>query len=203
VNGSVTVRPSDNADFSLGPSVSWNRNPIQYVATRTALGRDHWVLGTVDQTTVAMTARVNFTVSPTLSFQFYAQPFITAGGYDAFKLVRDARAGRFDDRVTVLGGNRIRTAADGEGRRHWVDADGNGTEDFSFRDPGFNFRQLRSNAVLRWEYRPGSALFLVWSQGRTDFAEDQPFRMGSDVGNLWSAAGTNVLLVKVSYWFGM
>jgi hypothetical protein len=200
---SLTVRPSNNAEFSLGPSISWNRNPIQYVGRRTANGRDHWVLGTVDQTTVAMTARVNFTVSPTLSLQVYAQPFVTAGAYEAFKLVRDARADRFDDRVTVLSGSMIRTAPDGEGRRHWVDADGNGTEDFSFRDPGFNFRQLRSNAVLRWEYRPGSALFLVWSQGRTDFEEDRPFDLGSDIGALRSAAGTNVLLLKVSYWFGM
>lgn len=203
VNGSVTVRPADNAEFSLGPSVSWNRNPIQYVATRTALGRDHQVLGTVDQTTVAMTARVNFTVSPTLSLQFYAQPFLTAGVYEDFKLVRDARADHFDDRVTVLSGSRIRTVGDDGGRRHHVDANGDGVEDFSFKDPGFNFRQLRSNAVVRWEYRPGSALFLVWSQGRTDFEEDRPFGLGSDVNGLWSAAGTNVLLVKVSYWFGV
>jgi hypothetical protein len=199
----LTVRPSHNADFFMGPSLSVNRNPIQYVATRDAAGQAHWILGTVEQTTVAMTTRLNYTVSPTLSIQLYAQPFVSAGEYSRFRLVTDPRAGRFEEQTHLLTDGQISSAPVDGVVRHWVDVGGDGTPDFQFDDPGFNFRQLRSNLVLRWEYRPGSALFLVWSQGRTDFERDGRFHFGDDVGAMWRAEGTNVLLIKASYWFGL
>ncbi len=199
----VTVRPSHNADFFMGPSVNVNRNPVQYVTMREADGQSHWVLGTVDQTTVAMTTRLNYTFSPTLSLQLYAQPFLSAGEYSTFRLITAPRADRFEDRTHVLTADQIRsTTVDGV-VRHSVHLDGNGAPDFQFNDPGFNFRQLRSNVVLRWEYRPGSTLFLVWSQGRTDFDHGGRFRLGDDVGALLGSEGTNVLLIKASYWFGL
>jgi hypothetical protein len=199
----MTVRPAHNADFFVGPFYGINRNPIQYVTTRVAGGTSHAVLGTVDQTTVAMTMRLNYTFSPALSLQLYAQPFISTGDYSAFKLVTDPRAPRFDDRVHVLTDAELSSTTVDGGRRHAVDLTGDGTAEFHFDDPGFNFRQLRSNVVLRWEYRPGSALFLVWSQGRTDLDRDGRFRFGDDASALWSADGTNVLLIKASYWFGL
>jgi hypothetical protein len=199
----VTIRPSTNADLYLGPSVSWNRNVIQYVDEADLAGDSRWLLGTVEQTTVAMTARLNYTFSPTLSLQFYAQPFISAGDYTAFKVVTDPLASRFADRTRTLAGNEITSQVVDGDREYSVDLDADGTMDYTFEDPSFNFKQLRSNLVLRWEYRPGSALFLVWSQGRTDFTSDGRLRFGSDVSDLWRAEGTNVLMLKVSYWFGL
>ncbi len=203
VNPGVTVRPSNNADLYLGPSVSWNRNPIQYVDEATAAGESRWLLATVDQTTVAMTARLNYTFSPTLSLQLYAQPFISAGTYSSYKVATDPLADRFADRVRVLEGSEITASGTpGHDRQYAADLDGDGTADYTFGDPSFNFKQLRSNVVLRWEYRPGSTLFVVWSQGRTDFTRDGRFRFDRDVGDLWGAEGTNVLMVKLSYWLG-
>ena len=203
VRPGVTVRPSNNADLYLGPSFSWRRNPLQYVATREAGGEDRWLLGTVEQTTVAMTARLNYTFSPRLSLQLYAQPFISAGDYTGFKVVADADAASFTDRVRVLDGAALTSAGTEGDRSYTADMDGDGAGDFAFGDPSFNFKQLRSNVVLRWEYRPGSAVFLVWSQGRTDFARDGRFRFDDDVSRLWRADGTNVLMLKVSYWLGV
>jgi hypothetical protein len=152
---------------------------------------------------VALTARLNYTFSPTLSLQLYAQPFISAGDYSAFKVVTDPRAGAFADRVRTLGGGEITSAVVDGDREYTADLNGDGTADHAFGDPSFNFKQLRSNVVLRWEYRPGSAIFMVWSQGRTDFTRNGTFRFDRDVGDLWSAEGTNVLMVKVSYWLGL
>jgi hypothetical protein len=203
VSPGVTVRPSNNADLYLGPSLSWNRNPIQYVDEATAGGESRWLLATVEQTTVAMTARLNYTFTPTLSLQLYAQPFISAGTYSTYKVVTDPLAARFADRVRVLEGSEITaTGPVGEDRQYAADLDGDGTVDHTFDDPSFNFKQLRSNVVLRWEYRPGSTLFVVWSQGRTDFTRDGRFRFDRDVGDLWGAEGTNVLMIKLSYWLG-
>ena len=200
---SVSIRPSDNADVSLGPSLAWNRNVLQYVDGVAVTGETEYLLATVEQTTVALTARLNYTFSPTLSLQLYAQPFISAGDYSAFKVVTDPRAAAFADRVRTLGDGEITSdVVDGD-REYTADLNGDGTADHTFGDPSFNFKQLRSNVVLRWEYRPGSTVFLVWSQGRTDFTRDGTFRFDRDVGELWSADGTNVLMVKVSYWLGL
>ena len=199
----ISVRPSDNADLYLGPSVSWNRDALQYVDSEEVNGEDRWLLGTVDQATVAMTARLDYTFSPTLSLQVYAQPFISAGDYGDFKLVADPRAPDFADRVAPVAEDRISSTVVDDERSYALDVDGDGTTDWSFDDPSFNFKQLRSNVVLRWEYRPGSAFFLVWSQGRTDYANDGRFRFGDDVDALLGAPGTNVLMLKVSYWLGL
>jgi hypothetical protein len=203
LNTGLTVRPAHNVDLHVGPYWGVHRNPIQYVTTQAPDGASHVVLGTVDQTTVALTTRLNYTFSPSLSLQLYAQPFISTGDFSAFKIVTDPRAVRFDDRVRVLTADELSTTTVGSGLRHSVDLNGDGAADFHFDDPSFSFRQLRSNVVLRWEYRPGSALFLVWSQGRTDVDRDGRFRFGEDADALWSADGTNVLLIKASYWFGL
>jgi hypothetical protein len=199
----VEVRPSDNVEFLLGPSFSRSRSALQYVTTEEADGADRWVLGTVDRTTLSMTARLNYTFSPTLSLQLYAQPYISTGDYDDFKLVADPRAGAFQDRVHLLGPGEISAATVDDEREYAVDLDADGEAEFAFDDPSFNFKQLRSNVVLRWEYRPGSAVFLVWSQGRTDYARDGRFRFDRDVDALLGADGTNVLLIKMSYWLGL
>ena len=199
----ITVRPTTSADLYLGPSFSHNRDVLQYVETAELDGGTEWILGTVEQTTVAMTMRLNYTFSPALSLQLYAQPFISAGDYSTFKRVTDPRGDALADRTQLLGDDQVSSAMVDDERRYFLDFDGDGAADFDFADPSFNFKQLRSNAVLRWEYRPGSAIFVVWSQGRTDFQQDGRFRLGDNVGDLLAADGTNVLMVKASYWFGL
>ena len=71
---------------------------------------------------------------------------------------------------------------------------------YGFDNPDFNIRNFNSNAVLRWEYRPGSTLFVVWNQGRSDFAADGRFQLRNNASDLFRAPGTNVLLIKMSYW---
>jgi hypothetical protein len=203
ISPGVSIRPSDNADLYLGPSYSWNRNALQYVGDAVVNGSDEWLLGTVEQSTVAMTARLNYTFSPTLSLQLYAQPFISAGQYSDFKEVANPHAAAYADRVRLFTGDAISSRVVDGDLEHSVDFDGDGVMDHTFGDPSFNFKQLRSNVVLRWEYRPGSALFVVWSQGRTAVDDDGRFRFGDNVRDLVHAEGTNVLMLKVSYWLGL
>jgi hypothetical protein len=198
---SVTVRPSHSAEISLSPSYARAESSAQFIRRSAAGGSAVYLLGGLVQTTTSLTARVNYTVTPELSLQLYAQPFISAGSYTSFREAADPRARAFDARFRTYAPAQL--TYDAQARRYGVDRDGNGTVDFSFADPDFNFKQMRSTAVVRWEYRPGSTLFLVWSHGRT--AEDPfgDYRFGRDVSDLWSAAGTNTLLVKFSYWLGL
>jgi hypothetical protein len=135
----------------------------------------HYTFARLDRETLVMTTRFNFTFSPTLSLQVYAQPYTTGGSYTGWRELANPLATRFDDRFRPY--------------RPGVNPD------------GFNFKQLRSNSVLRWEYRPGSLLYVVWAQERTQDDRDLgTFDARRDYRNLLEAHPTNVFLVKGSYW---
>jgi hypothetical protein len=211
---SATVRPSHWMDVSLRPSVSWNRATWQYVGRRTdanAGGIDRYVVGHLDQATASLTARVDLSFTPELSLQLYASPFVSAGDYTGFREVADPRARRFDSRFRPLA-EELRECVDASGgvfygvrgaREGCAAGEGGAGFAYRFGNPDFNLREFRSNAVLRWEYRPGSTLFVVWSNGRSSFAPDGRMDAWEDTAELFRAPGTNVLLVKLSYWLGI
>jgi hypothetical protein len=208
----VTIRPSSRFDLQLGPDFTWNNSAWQYVGTRAdrnAANTSRFVFARLDQTTASLTARLNYIFTPNLTFQLYAQPFLSAGDYHGFMEVADSRADDFGDRFRTLEDGEIRECQTTDGGVFYVvrptaagcdDAAG-----FAYRlnSPDFNIRQLNTNAVLRWEYRPGSTLFVVWSQGRSDFAADGRFQLRSNTSDLFRAPGTNVLLIKASYWLNL
>jgi hypothetical protein len=202
---SLHWRLAPQADISLGPTLSWNRDAAQYVDQEDFAGRTHYYFGHLRQTTVALTTRANYTVSPSLSFQLYAEPFVSAGRYTGLEEAVRPHAAAFVQRFHRLGPSEIRYDAADEVYRVAVD----GTPDaVSFGQPDFNFKQLHSTAVLRWEYRPGSTIFVVWSQSRTGSDSAGSFRFRRDFGQLLGfdrASGVpadNVFLIKVSYWLG-
>ena len=88
-------------------------------------------------------------------------------------------------------------------RTQHVDFDADGTTDFSFSDRNFNVRSLRLNAVLRWEYRPGSTVFLVWQQGRSQRTDDGTFDFRRDVSDLFGSTADNRFIIKFNYWLGL
>ncbi len=191
-NAHVGWRPSGRTSLSVGPFVSWRADDRQWVE-RLDLTTPEYVIGRLDQTTVGITARVNYAFTPTLSLQVYAQPFVSAGSYAAFKRVDDPRAARYADRFGLLD-----YVADPDGG-YLADVDGDGTLN-RFDNPDFNSKQFQSNVVLRWEYRPGSAVYLVWTQARDHWVDDGSFQVGDDANRLFAQPPNNVLLLKVSYW---
>jgi hypothetical protein len=131
--------------------------------------------------------------------QLYAQPFVSAGDYSGFKRVDDPTGETPEERFGVYGPDEI-SLVDGE---YLVDENGDGDSDFAFDRPDFNFREFRSNLVARWEYRPGSTIFFVWSQSRDSSTPDPSFRLGNDLGDLFRADGRDVFLVKVNGWLNL
>jgi hypothetical protein len=195
----LVARPSPRMDVSLQPSLSLGWDTWQYVRTERAGGEPLYLFSRLDQTTASLVGRLNYTFSPALSLQLYAQPFVSGGTFEGFARAALPRARSFARRFQPLRMGRELRPQPGTGR-YGVDLDGDGTDELSFPDPDFSSRQFRSNAVLRWEYRPGSALFVAWSQGRSGVVPDGSFELGRDVGRLLDLEPTNVLLVKVSYW---
>jgi hypothetical protein len=201
VSPSLRFRASSRMELSLGPRLAHSLSGWQWVTQRTVDGEPVYVFGTLDQRTLSLTTRLNYTFTPDLSLQLYAQPFISAGAYARFMEVADPRGATHADRFHAYAADRVRLDADAG--RYTVDRSGDGSPDLAFGRPDFNVRQLRANAVLRWEYNSGSTLFLVWSHDRSGFDPRGDFRPARDSRELWRLPATNVLLLKVSYWLGL
>ncbi len=204
INPSVTVRPGPNFELTIGPSYSRSRNVSQFIQevadpTATATFGRRSVFATINETDLALDTRLNWTFSPKLSLQLYVQPLIVSGDYTDYKELRAPRTFDFD----VYGRDAGTITADGSGG-FVVDPDGGGpAASFNVGDQNFNFRSLRANLVFRWEYRPGSTLFLVWQQQRSGVAGLGNFDFGRDFGAIFDNPATNVLAVKATYWLGL
>jgi len=193
-------QPLANMNFELSPGLFFTRQGAQYLDTQDALGSTHYLMGDLDQTTISTALRANLTFLPTLSLQLYVEPFLSAGQYLAYREVADPRGDTFGDRFTTFADEQVARDDDGN---VFVDLDRDGSADLALDNPDFRFLSLRSNTVLRWEYRPGSALFLVWQHGRSDYDTSGRFNVSQGFRDLGSLPATNTLLVKLSYWFSL
>jgi len=196
----VVFRPSGRMEFTLGPSISWNRDTWQYLNTMTVLGNTEYLFGELAQTSISMSLRGNITFTPTLTLQVYAAPFYSAGAYYGVQRVLNPRGAQWRDRMRPLAANQLARSAGGD---LLIDLDANGTTDATLANPDFSYAAFRSNVVLRWEYRPGSTVFLVWQQNRSGSSSDGTYRFGDATRSIFDTHPTNVLLVKVNYWLSL
>ena len=176
VSPALDFRVSSRFTGSLGLNFSRNQDDRQWFTNVTdASNVTHYVFAHLEQRTTSLQARMNFTATPTLTLQIYAEPFVSKGRYSNVRELDNPRAASYDDRYKSY--------------------------DLGSDPGGFNVKQFRSNAVLRWEYRPGSALYLVWQQGRLDREKQRGTRtLFGDLDKLFSSHPDNTFLIKVSYW---
>jgi hypothetical protein len=176
VSPSLEFRVSSRFTSTLGLGFSRNRDDRQWYGNRLdAAGLTHYTFAHLEQRTTSIQARINFTATPNLTLQAYAEPFVSKGVYSDVRELADPRA------TSYLARFQPYTAGGEPG--------------------GFNFKQFRSNVVVRWEYRPGSALYLVWQQGREDSEPERGTRtLFGDFDRLFAAHPNNTFLIKLSYW---
>jgi hypothetical protein len=203
VGAEVQLRPSGAVRIGLLPGWSRGRSMAFYVtqrrdATATPTYGGRYLFARLEQTEVDFTVRVDVALSPSLSIQLWAQPFIASGDYSGFKEL--ARPASFEFlRYGVDNGSTI--TFDEESNRYTVDPDGDGEAPaIGFDNPDFLFRSLRSNLVLRWEYLRGSTMYVVWNHGRSGGSTDPSFQLGDELGNLWRDDAQHTFLVKINYW---
>jgi len=207
LNPNVSWHPSSAVVVRLGPGYSVGKSAAQFLdavpdATAATTFGARYAFGELSQHQVDLTARLSVTFTPTLSFQLYLQPFVFTADYGRFKELRAPRT--FD--FSVYGQDNGSTIAfDSASNGYTIDPDGAGpAAALTLANPDFRVRSLRSNAVLRWEYRPGSTVYLVWTQNRFGFFDDPTFQPGHDLGRgLLRDPPTNVLLVKFNYWLSL
>jgi len=169
----IELKPTPSLSIELGQRFDRRLDDAQWVEALIVDGGTHYVFGRLDQKTSSITTRVNYTVTPNLSVQVYAQPFVSSGNYDRFKELIDGRAARYDDRYAPY----PYTGA-----------------------PDFNVLSFRTTNVMRWEYKAGSTLFIVWQQGREGLGTANGFQYGQDFSDVFATPSSNALLVKLAYW---
>ena len=201
MGGGLTWKPSANFSLSVAPSYTFRYSQGQWVTQvndplKTATFGVRYILSDIIQKTLPVEIRLNWTFTPRLSLQAYLQPYLGTGDYRDYKEFRAPRTFDFD----FFGrGNSTISLANGV---YTVDPDADGPAgSFSFADPDFNLKSLRGTIVLRWEYRPGSMLYLVWTQRRADMSHPGDFDFERDMAAVWRAPGDNIFLVKFSYRF--
>jgi hypothetical protein len=198
-------KPRSNISLSIGPTIGLETTAVQWVGnfadeTMSETYGNRYVFGRIDQKTLAAEIRVDWTFTPRLTLQAYLQPFLAVGKYDEFKEL--ARSKSLDYNIYGQSGGSTIGYADGV---YTVDPDGPGgpAAPFTFGDPDFNYKSMRGTIVFRWEYLPGSLIYFVWTQNRSDYADPGNLRLWRDLGNLFSAPGENIFLLKVTYRWNM
>jgi len=175
---SLNFRPVSNLLVSVSPSYSRSHDYKQFVTshpdpTATETFGRRYVFAELEQRSFEVGTRVDWTLNAKLSFQLYMQPFIAAGDYHDYHSLTRARTADYEPYAAT------------------------------FPDPDFNFRSVRGSAVVRWEFRPGSALYIAWNENRSDVAPFGDFRFRRDIRAIPNAPSHDVLLVKMSYWLPM
>jgi hypothetical protein len=174
----LTLRAASNISMELGARYQLNRDNTQWYDNIGAVGATgtHYLFAHLDQHLLSFQGRFNYTATPNLSLQFYGEPFVTTGKYSNIRELESPRAADYGERFKPY--------------------------DLGAEPGGFNEKEFNSNMVIRWEYRPGSTVFFVWSQGRNQSDRNiGDFSAARDYGDLFSSRPDNTFLVKASYWF--
>lgn len=172
----VVARAGARTSFELNAGYEDRVLDAQWVRNYGVLFSDtlHYTFARLASETFDLTARANVTLTPTLSLQLYLQPFVASGTFTDWREIADPYAREYEDRYQAFSGPPM---------------------------PAFNaFKQFNSNLVFRWEYRPGSVLFVVWQQGRFDPSAQGTLEMGREFRSLFASHPDNTVLVKLSYW---
>ncbi len=201
IEASLQWKPRSNISLSAGPRVAWNDEYAMWVgafddtqATRT-YGR-RYVFGEMKQKEIKADIRLNWTFNPKLSLQLFMQPLLSHGDYENYKEL--ARPNSYD--FSTYSGDQI-VRSNGE---YEIDPDGaEPAESFDFDNPDFNVKSLRGNAVLRWEFKPGSTLYFVWTQSRWNDIYEEPFSFHRSADQLLDTRADNIFMLKATYWWSL
>ena len=203
VNLSVQLRPASNISLSVGPSIGHDETSVQYVTTvpdptASAFYGNRYVFADLVQNSIGMNTRFNVTFSPTMTLELFVQPLIVSGAFSRYKEYAAPRGLRRLVYGVDVGTDTPVAAGDS------IDPDGAGPANGFIIPPlDFTFRSLRGNAVLRWEYRPGSTIYLVWTRSGESSLGRGSIDFGDDAGALFRGPSENIFLIKINYWLGL
>ncbi|MDN3657606.1 DUF5916 domain-containing protein [Ferruginibacter paludis] len=197
VSPGITVQPINTLKLSLNLNYTSNMDQLQYTDAFFSSGKRAPVLARIDQHDLGATFRIDYNITNNLSLQYYGSPFASVGKFNSFKKVVQPKNSIYSNRFQALSTSVLQSD------NYLVDDNGDGVTDIIIHNPDFNFYQFRSNFVFRYEYRPGSQLYFVWSNDRTNFINPGSNSVTDIHSQLSKVFPTNIFLVKLNYWFDL
>jgi hypothetical protein len=198
-DGGMAYQPINALTISLNPNFVINKSRTQYVTETSFNGDSRYITAELSQHTLNATIRLDYSINPNLTIQYYGQPFISRGIYKSFNKVTNPVADYYGDRISLFQINQI-SFTEGD-NTYSVDEDSDGTSDYSFQNPDFSQVAFNSNLVVRWEYIPGSEIFLVWSQGIFGNANTRDDLFSGINDQIFQRKPENIFLIKATYRF--
>jgi len=194
-----TLKINDAIKFSTDLMYMVRRTNLQYVDQWVDNDKSQYLLATFDRKTMGLTIRIDYTITPELTIQYYGNPYVSAGIYSDYKKIITPDAYKYEDLYHSLNSSEL--LFNQEQNIYQIIQNDVGEVDHTFSNPDFNFRQFRSNLVARWEYKPGSTLYLVWTHGRDEYQNTSDFSIRDGLNQLFNVYADNVVLIKFNYWF--
>ncbi|MFZ5940423.1 MAG: DUF5916 domain-containing protein [Bacteroidota bacterium] len=196
----LEYRPGSLLSLGLEPEYSSKFSELQFIDIIENNAGNRYLFGSIDQRVLSLSLRINLTITPELTVQYWGQPFIASGNFTDFKVITDPKAAAYTDRFHVFDATEITYLPEDELYR--VTESGTAYPEYTFDNPDFSFKEFLSNLVLRWEYRPGSVVYLVWSQNREQSDVSDIFSLMDNGRELWEIYPRNTFMVKFSYRIG-
>jgi hypothetical protein len=203
--------------FSTSPFLTWKitnalqlTSNVSYMKTRTALqyictedfgAHQRYLLGEMDRSTLGMTIRFDYAITPEFTIQYYGNPYVSGGEFRDIKRIVNPRAQNYEDLYHIF--NESEMSYNSANSEYRIDENGDGATDYTIDNPDFSFREFRSNLVARWEFRPSSTVYLVWTHGRSDYENTRGASLSDGLSTLFDGSADNVFLFKFNYWFSI
>lgn len=186
-------------NIEIEPDYNYSVEDLQYITTEDVRdGQKRYIFGRIHQHVLSSTIRFNISLTPEFSIQYYGQPFIATGKYSHYKMITNPRAEHYIDRFHTYNPDELRWNPNEEA----YEVNENGMS-YSFGKPDFNYHEFHSNLVVRWEYRPGSTLYLVWGHVQNRYSDEGRFQPAKNLVDLLSDRPDTVFLLKMNYWFSV
>jgi len=196
----IGYRPINTLSINLSPGINLIEDNLQYVTQKDYQTDKRYIFAHIDRKTLSVSLRINYNITPDLSIQYWGQPFMATGQYSGFKHITNSKADKVTDRYHLYDSEQITYDAGSES--YYVDENKDRFNDYVWRKPDFNVKEFISNLVVRWEYQPGSTLFLVWTQNRSGFRNEGSFDFSRDFQGIFEENPYNIFLIKLSYRLG-
>ncbi|MDH6357568.1 DUF5916 domain-containing protein [Parabacteroides sp. PF5-9] len=203
ITPAISLRLGNHLLLSGEFTYETKKEHMQYVTTipgntsNIPFSSDDYVMGHMRQDTYGLTLKVQMNVTPDISIQFYGSPYTSTGKYSQFKHATNTLARNHKERYHLFEGNEISAPIDNQYNINWND------KHYQFTNPDFSFNEFRSNLVARWEYRPGSTLYLVWEHTMSDRANRIVSGWGNNLDRMFGLPASNVFMIKLNYWINL
>lgn len=201
ISPSIGLKATTSLLLSSTFSYEKGTENLQYIRNTDLEASGRYLLGRLDRKTWMLTFRLSYALTPDFTIQYYGSPYITTGTYTGFKTLADADARNPNDVFRTFSDDEL--IHDLATRTYSLYENGLPDPVLSFDNPDFNFREFRSNLVARWEYRPGSVFYLVWTHNRSSSEDITNQDAGYNLRTLFNTPAENVFLVKFNYWFSL